>query len=245
MEQALIINDVHLPFHDKTTWRLFCQAVKKLQPGYVIFNGDILDMHNASRYPKSRGGNQLLKKEIAKANKILDRFASMLPPHTEVHWTKGNHEARVEKRIMEELPEFEGLCTLTSLLKIEERGWHWHNEAVKIGNTWFTHTTGRTGKNASAQSLDDYGANIAVGHGHGAGLVFRNTVEGQIQFGMSNGYAADPTAEAMNYRETRRARREWTHCIGSVDIAPDGTCWPHIHPIIGRRVAIRGQLFKV
>lgn len=88
---VLTISDTHATFLDPFTWFVFLSACKDLKPDVVIFNGDILEGSEISRYPKIPGWTIPLHLEFAFAKEMFKQTRSIVGPDTEIIWTAGNH----------------------------------------------------------------------------------------------------------------------------------------------------------
>lgn len=117
-----LIADAHIPYHDKLTLELAVAEAKRRKVVGVILNGDTIDSHHISRHDKDPTAPRYVE-EIQAANQFLDWLKYKLPS-TE-HWFKiGNHEARLQKFVVEKAPELFGLegIDLSSLLHLKNRG---------------------------------------------------------------------------------------------------------------------------
>ena len=59
-----VVNDVHVPYHDKVAISLACKVLAWWKPEVLIYNGDLLDFYDLSRYDKNPGRQYRLQDEI-------------------------------------------------------------------------------------------------------------------------------------------------------------------------------------
>ena len=116
-----------------------------------------------------------------------------------VVYTKGNHEARLERYLEESAPAmfelFEDRLSFRSLLDIPE-DWevYEYNEGLWLGNKggiWMTHGH-YVAKSAPNTYMANYGHSGITGHTHRAGITFQTNRAGQNCW-VEVGHLADPS----------------------------------------------------
>lgn len=109
---VLSISDTHATFLDPFTWYAFLSACRDLQPEYILFNGDILEGAEISRYPKIPGWTIDLQSEFDFAREMF-RQVRELCPDSEIVWSAGNHGLdRLASYITQVAPAFAKLRTM-------------------------------------------------------------------------------------------------------------------------------------
>lgn len=107
----LVLNDVHIPFHEKRTVELAIQAAKKHSARGVLLNGDILDCHELSRWDKTPDDPRYTV-EVQMGRQFLAWLRHELPKAALV-WKDGNHEERLVHYLISKAPALFGLDVLT------------------------------------------------------------------------------------------------------------------------------------
>ena len=121
-QRALVINDLHIPFHCRPAVELALRVGDSLAPDRIIINGDLLDCWEIStfvKHPLRRAKNNLAD-EVADARGFLTGLRKRFPK-SEIMLIYGNHEYRWVKFIAahaQELAKLRGL-TLAEQLDCE------------------------------------------------------------------------------------------------------------------------------
>lgn len=169
----VVVNDVHVPFHNKQAVEGWLELCRDIQPEIIVINGDFLDCHSISTFPKDVGF-PTLQEELDEGLEILERLRRSCPTAV-LHFTEGNHEERLRRLIKREHGLY-GLrsFSLESLLEFERLGIHYYDYGVMltIGNLDVYHGTVTRGMSAySARGeLDKAGSDFLItGHTHRMG----------------------------------------------------------------------------
>lgn len=95
-------------------------------PDYLVFIGDFLTLNSLSAWDRDKRllmEDRRFFKEIDAGNAALDKL--QIPNNTEVIFIEGNHEERLP-RYLNYHPEWaDGLLTIPTLLRLNERGFRW------------------------------------------------------------------------------------------------------------------------
>jgi len=174
---AIVGADNHYEFQDVRATARFLELVEDRQPDTVVLAGDLVDEYTMSKFLRVPS-EKTLNNEIQAAKKFLYQLRDIVP-EADIVFTYGNHDQRLEKRIIEKLPEIHGLITLSGLLGCEELGilvlgdiegvnvYEWHD--VLIGH--FDKALKRAGATSYAL-MEQYWKNVAQPHAHRAGLSY-------------------------------------------------------------------------
>lgn len=173
IKTALFIADPHYPIHDKTTFKIAKQIAKERKPDYLCFLGDMFDADGISRFsPKDwLAGAYETEDEILNCKKEYYQPLLDVCGKTEVRYTLGNHEHRIDDWL-EKLEAKKGRKAYLdwkdkfNLKKIfPEAKITPYNECQRIGKLYLTHgefhNDGHTKKHALV-----YGENLLYGHLH-------------------------------------------------------------------------------
>lgn len=231
LKTVFVLPDCHIPYHDKQVWACCLATIKAVQPHTVIVIGDFLDAYPVSTFPKDPGRRPDLKFEIDAANKALDQL-QRVTGKAEIFYTEGNHEHRLTKYIARQSPELFGLLSVPQLLHVRDRGIQWvpYGRHMSVGKVSYCHDVGRAGKNAIAQSLQDFGHSIVIGHVHKLGTAYCGTVRGERHVAASVGWAGD--FSQIDYRHQAMAKRDWQHGFGLIHYLRNGVGFVQAIPII-------------
>jgi predicted phosphodiesterase len=111
---VLVIGDVHAPFEDE---KALNQVIDERAPGkdLVIQVGDLTDLYNYSKY--TRNPNLITpKQEVEQARAHAEKAWARIRKRNrkaKCVLLRGNHDARVDKRVSENLPELGALVGST------------------------------------------------------------------------------------------------------------------------------------
>ncbi len=167
MRKWIVLNDLHIPFQDKVCVKLALDFIKRVRPYGVILLGDIVDFYQISRFAKDPSRANLLQDDIDEAVNFLRELSKLA---SNIHYLRGNHEARLQKFLWSTSPCLSSLDSLQvpSLLKFKELGVTYHPDRFKVGDMTFIHgkfVRRHAGYSAKAH-YDKYGVTMMHGHTH-------------------------------------------------------------------------------
>jgi predicted phosphodiesterase len=196
IETALILPDVHVPYHDKRAIKLILKVAQQIKPKICIQLGDLMDMKSVTGHrlkPKERALQ--LHDEFVATNDFLDELDGALPEGCRKHYIFGNHEYRLARYIADNAPALDGLFTIEEELKLKERGWRvtQYGDYLKLDHITFTHDMGKAGENAHRHARKKVHGNAAIGHTHRAGIEYEGSLKGP-HFGAHFGWLASHKA---------------------------------------------------
>jgi len=96
-KHAVIIPDLHVPYHDEKAVSLVEQYIKNTKPDALYQIGDFYDFYSISRFDKDPKRIDSLQDELDVGYSIWKRFRDAGKPEMEMHYTEGNHEFRLRK----------------------------------------------------------------------------------------------------------------------------------------------------
>jgi predicted phosphodiesterase len=105
-KKALIISDVHLPYHDIDAITTCFDYAKEQKPDLVVLNGDIIDCFLLSKFVKDPKARKF-KDELDQ----LKQFVAMVKEtfNCRIIYKMGNHEMRYQHFLWEKAKELEGI----------------------------------------------------------------------------------------------------------------------------------------
>lgn len=138
---VLIMNDIHIPFHDKDALLLALKHGKERGVNTIILNGDIIDFYAISRFgrlPKFRN----VKVEIDYTKQFLTMLREKFPQSVIVY-KEGNHEIRLKDFLMRQAAELYELeeVKLDELLGLKKLRIDWIEDKrlIKLGKLFIIH----------------------------------------------------------------------------------------------------------
>ncbi|MCR9292893.1 MAG: SlyX family protein [bacterium] len=180
------VPDSHGAHVDEAALKAMLADIEYLKPRQVVFMGDHLDCGGFLAQHQTLGfvaeTEASFEDDVNAANQFLDSVQSLCP-NAEMHYLIGNHEERIEKFIITQTLRhgrdaafLMRLWGPAAVLNLESRGIPFYNKSetyagcrvqgtIKLGHVFATHGT-RHGKNAAAQMLNRFGANVVFGHVH-------------------------------------------------------------------------------
>lgn len=187
-----VINDVHVPYHDSIAMKLACKVLTWWQPDILVYNGDLMDFYNLSRYDRNPGRIYRIQDEIdifhtdivAPVNQAVGRKCRKI-------FVPGNHEARLQKHLWQH-PELYGIrdLTLPNLLKLSNYNIEYADYSVQFGDvlevSHGTRVNKWAGMSAKAeQELRRYSMSTITGHVHRSGT-FKTKVGNEWRTGQES-----------------------------------------------------------
>lgn len=172
-----VVSDIHYPFEDSKAVKAFIKYIKKNPVDVLIFNGDILDMYDVSKFSKSPDRIQCLQQEINKATALFKKCRSLLP-EAKLIFIQGNHEFRLE-RYLENHSELWSLdcLKLPNLLKLDKYNIQYEPDGYKLGSLYITHgscVSKYSGVSARMEMEKNDSSGIS-GHTHRGGSYYKKT----------------------------------------------------------------------
>ena len=225
-----VLSDIHYPEHDKKALNAVFDFLSRNKVDGLILNGDSLDFsccsHHVPKQARKRGG---LKSDLDGFDKqILSKLESLIPKNAERKFGKGNHCRFLDDYISEENPELEGILSVESHLKLNERGW-------VVGQLGYSFQLGRlnvihgdqigSGQYAAKKALDIVGDNVLMAHGHQM-QSFSKTSPIKAKRKICSWMCGCLCNLNPNYGRGRA--NAWVHGMALVYVNPDGqfACYP-------------------
>lgn len=245
----VVVNDVHVPHHDRKAVASVLEYVKDLKPHGIIFNGDILDFYEISSYNTnslSKLEGRRFKETWDTANQFLDDFQKAAGSRlTEQHFIDGNHEDRLARWLAKDSNGvFDGdpAFSISERLRFKQRGIQYHtpydSAYVKLGHLVVTH--GRySNKYAAAKHLDTYRHSVLIGHTHTPQVFFGpGLLHPQVCY--ISGHLADVNSPAMDYAPRPNA---WVHGFATVAVRKSGNFSVQLHTLWDGRFNVGGYAY--
>ncbi len=118
-----IINDTQNPYQDVVTMGLVERFLQEIELDYLLYNGDIHDFYQISKFDKNPDRVDDLQKDIDNTRVMLERHANIFP-NVKKKWLDGNHEVRLQKYLWSSATALSSLRSLTipELFRLDDYG---------------------------------------------------------------------------------------------------------------------------
>ena len=117
---TLIINDVHIPFHDTEALKAALKYGKDRGIDSVYINGDLMDFYAISFFTKDPKYRKF--KQECEAGEAFFKALRHNFPNVKIYYKLGNHEERFERWLWDKAAELDGIVTVESLMNLKEYG---------------------------------------------------------------------------------------------------------------------------
>jgi predicted phosphodiesterase len=217
-----IITDVHVPDHDQMLWANFLQWCRDEQPQEVIVGGDFLELESCS----SHGGTvrpPMLKEDVEDGKAALDQLRAA-NPDAKITYLEGNHEDRLNRKVVNDAPALDGALSLPEMLELKERGiaWHKYGEVVMRGKLGVTHGW-YTPVHHAKKHLEELGCSVMYGHTHRPQVYTRGKVGGT-----THGAFGLPCMRVLEAGWLKERPSGWMQGFGVVYPHEDGCFTPYV-----------------
>lgn len=109
---AVILNDTHNPFQDQRALKEVELFLGDLQPGLLIYAGDLCDFYGLSKFDKNPARANKLQKDLDSTKAMIKRQRLLLP-NTRMIEEDGNHDDRLRRYLWSGAPALASLDCLT------------------------------------------------------------------------------------------------------------------------------------
>ena len=231
------IPDTHGSKADKKAVAAMLRDLEVIQPKQVVLLGDHIDcggflaQHHTLGYVAEIAYSW--EDDVEATNTLLDRVQAAVPD-AEIRYLYGNHEMRVERWIVTQTLRHQKdanylmrMMSPASVLSLEDRGIQHHETGrtydglhvrgtIRLGNCHFTHGS-RTGKYATKNTLQDFGANVVHGHTHQS--AFASMVS--VHQGLVGGWSPGCLCELVPLWGHPSNPTQWSHGYGLQLVRPN------------------------
>lgn len=229
---AIVLADLHIPYHDETVVNAVLNYCVDLKPSYVIYLGDILDFYQVSFWNKDPKGFDL-EEELIAGREFFRLTSQELFKKASHYYIEGNHEQRLRRYLFSKAPELSNLRALQlsapDMLNLYNydveyvilREWmQTYNEPFKLGNLYLLHghefSTKFGAVYVARRAVLRTLSNVMVGHSHVAQEhIEKSVTSGSILGGWSVGCLCDlyPDFSPLN---------GWIHGFAEIRLTDDG-----------------------
>ena len=241
----LVFNDLHFPYHDVALWDLLCEFSAWLKPDARVWNGDLFDFYQISKFSKhiDRRGKMPVEREIAVA--AIKQMRSVRKRVTKDIALPGNHEWRLteyHRKHADVLDEI-GMTVPTwwEFLRLDKMGFEIHDfedaayPILELGFLKVFHGD-KSNKHVLETLLNEWGCSLLIGHTHRMGSRGRAFYDFSPQ-AFENGHLADARRLSNTYL---RGIANWQQGFSVVTV-DDKTGWFNVEQVRISRVPDKGQ----
>ena len=181
-DRILVIGDAQIPYQDAATFAAIERFTDDFEPNVIIWDGDMFDFYNLSKYDQNPGRASNLQHELDTGAKIMERWAHR-HPNAERVLIMGNHEDRIRRFVW----EHHGLASLRALDpdQLLSAGGSWrvlpYGSQVHINDLVIEHgdsVRSKAGMSAWAM-FQKRGMSGIMGHTHRFGVISHRNARGQ------------------------------------------------------------------
>lgn len=237
-ERAVILSDVHIPYHDSSAVGTAFAVIADICPDVIFIAGDLVDFFSISKYEKDPFRKLMLNSELQAARQFLQELRE-LAPDARIIYVQGNHEMRLEAYLLDNAPLVEGLAnsvgarilSFESLMELDslgieyERGKRATKTAyVKYGDVLIGHfdAIGVQAGDTAKRLLNKYRQPVVQGHCHRLALVPYTHPDGSVLWGVECGMLGSTDPEYIEVPNWQQGLVVLTR-----DLQTD-TCYPQL-----------------
>ena len=239
-----ILNDTHIPKHDKRKLTLWLKIMREWKPDYITINGDFDDFEAPGRWVSGTPAEYTERLAVTTetdSKKLLNEIRDN-HPDAEINWLDGNHEVRLEDYINKNAPALVGTVTIPKIFDLDNLGIEYQPYGAppkKMFGGFYVHHGTFISKNSGEsvrKEVDHYGVSMIMGHTHRGGLYHVSDYEGRIRTGIEGYHLCDP--KQMTYAPFHN----WQ--AGFVTLYVDGSkAFPFLNQFNGNTVVMDGKKF--
>jgi hypothetical protein len=234
-----IYGDAHFwPNQAAPAFWILLEVLKDLKPGYVIDNGDSFDGSMVSRHAQISFEDLPELKDEYEACLNYMRMIKEVTPNSKHYRNIGNHDLRIEAKLANALPEFNGMPGFTTHEMFP--GWE-HNYSIAFNDVLMVKHRLYSGVHAAYNNVLKSGMNIATGHTHRLQMRPWTDYRG-TRYGIETGTIADPYGPQFSYTED--GLRDWQPGFVVIEIVGEDI-YPELVHVRGNKARFRGNEYSV
>lgn len=245
IERAVVIGDLHVPFHDPKAIAVTLSLIEDLKPEHIYLNGDVIDMYAMSRFSKDPARALQLQDELDQTSEVLNALRKSAK-QANIVMVEGNHELRLRSYLCSRAQELSGLraLDLAELLSLTRHGITYIPSRGRTAYTTYGSVTiGHFDKALKHSAytakciVDERGESIVQGHTHRLGTHYKVMPDRTI-VGVEGGCLCDLTPEYI-------ADPNWSHGLTIITKRTDDKRF-HVTqvPIVGYEALVNDTLYS-
>ena len=244
-----IVNDLHIPYHDKTAVDLVLNAFDSIKIDRLIINGDLLDFYNIHMHgPKSPTVQEDLLEEIMQGQAFLSDLRKKFPK-IEIIYLFGNHENRLDRFILKNAKAFWNILRLEKMLDLKRFNidYHLYNSCVRLEETdlYIQHSPPSYSVNgARASLLKKHDASFIYACTHRKQSAFITGHSGNEYSVYFNGWLGDSKNNKEIFGYTK-GHEEWQKCASVVTTINREEFFVNQLEIKNNKLVLDGSLYEI
>jgi predicted phosphodiesterase len=234
-DNCLILADLHIPFHDKTSIEIAVKYGVEHKVNTVILLGDIIDCYELSKFVK-KPNVATFQDEREYFWELIDYINEQLP-HAQIFWYEGNHEKRWQAYMLSHAPEIFGVTdfTIPELFNLRELGITWIDRCqyIRAGKMNILHGHeyfgGMSSVNPARWLFLKSKSNACMAHRHQVSVHSGKDINGKITTCWSIGCLCQLNPEYMPLNE-------WAQGFAHIHLFKEGNFLMKNHTIINHTI---------
>lgn len=206
-DSALVLGDLHMPFHDRRRLKEVFNLVRVLRPTHIVQVGDLYDLYTFSRYAKSLNLVSPEEEIFAARRYGEEMWAGLnkLSPKSKKVLLKGNHDDRIVKQLYLRLPELaEDMVENYVHPKYQFAGVHTQKSSqqhfdLRLNGERIRFHHGFLSR--LGDHMRKWLCTTVVGHSHRPGIIYDN-INGRGIYEANAGYLGDKNSRVFRYGES-------------------------------------------
>lgn len=247
--RVIVFSDAHFyPDETTTAYKALLECIKEFKPTVIVCNGDAFDGTTASRHARISWASAPTIKEELEACQFYMEGIEKANRGGELIWTLGNHDARFETFLSNQIGQYEGVTgfSLKDHFPFWKPCWSfWINDDTVIKHRW------KGGWTAGRTNTLNAGVNIVTGHTHVLAVqpltdyspAFAKN--GGTRYGVQTGTLADPNGDQFtDYTEANP--KDWRSGFALLSFDEGRLIQPELIQVCGEdKVEFRGRIHSV
>lgn len=239
-DSCLVLNDLHIPFHDEKALHVALSIGRDVYPTQLIVAGDAINFDGLSTFV-NEPNLPSPSKEMKIARPILRTIRGLLPAHSRAEFKLGNHEFRYIKWLWEKGKPLGDLVRPLSAPEALDLG-DWvvtgYHQDTDLGNFRVTHgEVARAGAGTTAKAEFEARLTSGIsGHTHRAGT-YRKSAAGKDYYWYENGCLCLKDAHYVGAKGA-----DWQHAFSILRHDGQQVQVEQIH-IVNHRAYYGGRLY--
>ena len=245
---GMVVNDLQFPYHDPALWEVTCQIARDAEVDHLIWDGDILDFPQLSRFVHNPYLLNKASEDVEEFHtQCRDPFLAAVPTLETEDWNDGNHEWRYERYQMSSGPALDGAYPEPKqFLRLPDEvnyqpygagiGTVLCNDSLLINHGWIARMHSAYTAKGTAEQIGSMSA--VIGHTHRVGVYQRTTPVGTQKV-----YEVGHMSDERLVPKAKPGVQNWQQTAGTIlKYRTDGTAFSvHINEVINGKYILVGD----
>lgn len=218
MIKIAVINDLHIPFHDKDVCEMVLTALSDVDIAELWLNGDIFDLYNFNMHgPKNPVVEFNAEEELDIGYEFLANLRKRFPDK-KIVFMEGNHETRLERYILKNGSSLYNLVSIKNDPRFKALNFEHHpyNEPKRVYNAKLkvqhSPPSYASAKTSLSKKLD---CSYIWGCSHRPELHISVGDDGELYYGVFNGWLGDKHSTETHKKvfDYMKNHEKWGKCF--------------------------------